>query len=325
MRSNSRVTAPSSSGPRLAARTLREHFGLARRLIDRQPVLLLESRRSPARTRRARSAARPAARRSRRSAAQLCRCRSTRHRPFSQPHELARPPAPRSRAAGRVRAITSDERAADDGGVGERRRPRATCSGREMPNPSATGSVVAARIRVDQRPRARRRPRRARRSRRAAKSHTGTRGRAAPPPQPLVGRRRADAERSDRSRARSSARRSGRRPPRSAGRAAARRRRRRRPRVATNASTPMRSTGLTYVKSTIGASTSRPHATRPDRAPRRGGCRRRARARTRAGSPGRPRSDPRTARRLRSRPRRRARARAGRRAMRARSGSPAVT
>ena len=70
--------------------------------------------------------ARPAARRTRRSSANA---RNARH------------PAPAARPA--AAAIRNDlhDRAADDRGVRDTRRPPRTCSGRLMPKPSATGSA----------------------------------------------------------------------------------------------------------------------------------------------------------------------------------------
>ena len=42
-----------------------------------------------------------------------------------------------------------DQRAGDDHAIGDARRPRATCSGVEMPKPIASGRSVCARTRGD--------------------------------------------------------------------------------------------------------------------------------------------------------------------------------
>ena len=77
MRSNSRLIAPSSSGPALTRCTCVEHFGLARRLVDARARLASSRARSRARTPRARSAAGRAARRARRCAGADRRARLT--------------------------------------------------------------------------------------------------------------------------------------------------------------------------------------------------------------------------------------------------------
>ena len=204
-------------------------------------------------------------------------------------------------------------------------RPTArTCSGCEMPKPSATGSEVARRMRAT-----------------SASAPSATVSRAPVTPsremrvqepaaqprrvaEPLRCRRRAQQEdcinvpRVEQAL-------HARRPPRSAGRAQHAVHAGRRAARSANASTPRRSDRVG-----VGEEHDRrrpaPRARRPPgRARRRASCRRPAPARSPAESPGRRPADPRTARRPRSRRRPRASSANSRSRVRASRGSPAVT
>ena len=143
IRSNSRLIAASSSGP-VDLLHVREHFRLARRLVDLDAGRLLHPPDLRARTRRARSAADQLLVERVDALAEIVESRLTAapfsHRTYSPARSATSGDAPCS-AITLTSALPTTAASADG-------RPRRTCSGVEMPKPSATGSDDCARTRA---------------------------------------------------------------------------------------------------------------------------------------------------------------------------------